>query len=156
MNDVKQLPRTSSTRGDAAVDGLIAGVCAGFVMGMYLILVGLISGESPAIIVARFGPSAGSELLHGILLHLAVAGFFGIVFGLVRWITIRHRSSRRIDWAIGLMYGLILFLLAQTVTLPQANSPLQATPLAHFMVAHLAFGLTLGTVINRIGDAQTR
>ena len=142
MANSKPLTQQHSTLGDAAVDGLINGVIAGILMTLYLILAGLVTSEGPAQMLARFDPGAEPSPLRGALMHLAVAGVYGVLFGLgrrlVRW------RSRLPDWLAGLAYGLGVLLIAEVILLPGANSPLRQIPLLHFAVAHVVYGLTLG------------
>ena len=53
----KWLTSAGSTAGDAAVDGLLAGAAAGIAMAAYLVVIGLVAGEGPAVVLARFDPS---------------------------------------------------------------------------------------------------
>jgi hypothetical protein len=44
------------------------------------------------------------------------------------------------------LYGLLLFALAELFLLPGTGSPLQAIPAANFALAHIVFGLVLGMI----------
>jgi hypothetical protein len=46
--------------------------------------------------------------------------------------------------AAGLLYGLLLYGLAQGLVLPWSRSALAAIPPLHFAVAHIIYGLALG------------
>lgn len=46
-------------------------------------------------------------------------------------------------WA-GLLYGLLLWLLAQYVLLPTHETPLATVPPVIFLAAHLIYGIVLG------------
>jgi hypothetical protein len=81
------------------------------------------------------------------LLHLAVAGVYGILFGILYRVVVLLRK----DWlaplpsaVLGMVYGILLLLLARGVLLPGADSALMEIPLLHFGVAHLLFGVSAG------------
>lgn len=138
------------TVGDVAVDGLLAGMTAGLVMGVLLILFGLLGGTSPLQMLGRFDPADGGSAAIGGLLHLAVSGIYGILFAIfLRFLTARWVALRRNGWLIGAGYGLALWLAAQFVFLPGLNTALtEITPL-YFALAHLAYGAVLGYIMGR-------
>lgn len=77
----QQLPtRRFVSAGDAAVDGLLAGVMAGVAKGFFLVLAGFLAGSSWQEVLIRLDPQASSGL-RGMLAHLAVAGIYGALFG---------------------------------------------------------------------------
>ncbi len=148
MSNSKPLMREKVQIGDAAVDGLIHGAVAGAAMAVYLIVVGLVSGEGPAQMLARFDPGGGASPLTGGLMHLAVSGVYGIGFALIR----RLIGRRVPGWLAGLIYGVLLLLVAEAIVLPSAISPLRAIPALHFAVAHGLYGLTLGILNAKARD----
>ena len=143
----------NSTTGDAAVDGLFGGVMAGMAMAVYLVLVGLAAGEGLGTMLSRFALDEGTAPLVGALNHLAVAGIYGVLFGVVWRLTARIRPGWLPAGLGGLAYGLILLLLARVIILPGAASPLLEVSAIHFTLAHLIYGLTLGFLISR-GDVH--
>ena len=148
MSQMKSVLSRQSTIGDAAVDGLLGGLGGGFVMAIYLVAAGLAGGELPATVLSRFDPSAAAAPLTGALMHLAVAGVYGMVFGIgFRWIRIRSRSV----WLLGLAYGAALFMLAEAIILPGTRSSLLAVPVWSFGLAHVIYGVTLGGLVGRVG-----
>lgn len=141
---MKQLVARNTTVGDAAVDGLLGGVAAGIVMAMYLVAVSLIGGEGLAVL-SRFDPNGASPMI-GTLLHLAVSGVYGAVFG-IGW-----KYARRLNvpaWLIGLVFGGALFALAELVLSPTSPSPLAKISFVHFGIGHVIYGLTLGWSVSR-------
>ena len=145
----KRFVSRDATIGDAAVDGLLAGFAAGLAMAAYLVAVHAVAGEGPAAILRRFDPSATASPLTGLLLHLAVAGVYGTLFGLGWRFTGRVRPSKVPAWLWGLAYGLVLLLVAELIPLSGANSPLAEVSLVHFALAHAIYGLVLGYWIGR-------
>jgi hypothetical protein len=132
--------RQEQTIGDTAVSGLFRGLFAGAVMGTYLILSALLSGETVGAALSWFTPGMRGDALQGILLHLAVSGIYGIGFGLVRHWLLRNIPG----WLGGLAYGLVLLVVADLVILPGAGLGLVEVTKFHLGAAHLLYGLILG------------
>jgi hypothetical protein len=153
MTETKQFAQKESTVGDAAVDGLWGGVLAGVVMLAYLLIVGLAMGEGPTSVLGYFDPGGGASPIAGTLAHLAVAGVYGILFALVWRLILRWR--RPPVWLVGLLYGVALLILAETVTLrvPDLESSLLKIPLPHFALAHILYGLALSFLMGRSREA---
>ena len=82
----------------------------------------------------------------GALTHLATAGVYGIVCG-VLW----RLPGRRLPlpaWASGLIHGLLLFLMAQ-VMLIAVDSPLRDNSPLSLSLAHVVCGFVLGLLPGR-------
>lgn len=140
---MKQMVARNTTVGDAAVDGLLAGIVAGIAMATYLVVVSLL-GEGVAVL-SRFDPNGASPVV-GTLMHLAVAGVYGVVFGIFfNWI----RRFNLPAWLSGLVFGLALFGVAVTIILPSSRSALAGIPMPHLGIAHAIYGLVIGFVIGR-------
>lgn len=151
MREARSYPGRYSTAGDAAVEGLFSGMIAGIGMAVYLMLAGLAFGEGPLDVLSNYGGSGGSTPLVGLLLHLGVSGVYGIVFDLICQLTARRTGLKPALWLVGLfggIYGLFLWILAQTILLPATSSPLATIPNSHFLLAHLIFGIFLGLLTN--------
>ncbi|MBI4790321.1 MAG: hypothetical protein HY782_25085 [Chloroflexi bacterium] len=133
--------------GDAAVDGLLNGVLAGLAMGLYLAASALLWGDAPATVLARFDPSAQPSPVVGTLLHLAVSGVYGALFGIIWEFAGRSRVNVR-AWMGGLAYGLLLLAIAATAITSGATW-LKAIPFIHVTVAHIIYGLALGYLTGR-------
>lgn len=134
----------SNTAGDAAVDGLIGGVIAGIGMALFLVVVQWLGGESPVQLLTRFSVGTPSPVV-GALLHLAVAGIYGIGFGILyRFAPRALKLARGPSVVMGVVYGLVVFFLAETILLPGAGSALLAIPAVTFALAHVLYGGVLG------------
>jgi uncharacterized membrane protein YqgA involved in biofilm formation len=81
----------------------------------------------------------------GALAHLAVAGVYGALFGIL----VRRLPRRVPSWLAGLAFGLALWVIAITVLLPGAASSLSAFPAVHFLIAHVMYGGVVGLMIGR-------
>ena len=136
--------------GDAAVEGLLAGFAAGVFMALYLVLTGLVSGSAPAQTLARFNPGSSDSPLSGALMHMAVSGVYGALYGILYQNILRHLFRNRVPgWLAGAAYGIVLFVFATIVLLPGNNSPLREIPALQFGIAHLLYGLVLGALTDR-------
>ncbi len=144
MKNGEALTRRNANIGDAGVDGLLAGAAAGVAMAIYLIGVSFISGEG-FVVLNRFDPDSQSPVV-GTLLHLALAGVYGSVFGIGLTFVGRFKTP---PWLIGAGFGLALFVLAETVIMPRSQSPIVEIPIEHLAVAHILYGLVLGFTLGR-------
>jgi hypothetical protein len=147
-----QLIGQRETAGDGVVDGLFAGAGAGLAMVAYLIAVALAGGGTPGTALGRFAPGTDADPLVGAVAHLAVSAVYGAFFGLLvslapaswRLDRLGTRRARMLGTAIGLVYGLMLVMLATTILLPRTGSALAELDTGHLVIAHAAYGLVLG------------
>lgn len=148
----QQLPtRRIVSAGDAAVDGLLAGVMAGVAKGLYLVLAGFLAGSSWQEVLIRLDPQASSGL-RGMLAHLAVAGIYGALFGLLA-----SRSRRMLPgWLAGLIFSVILFLFSWFILLPVAVPGLREMGALSWALSHALYGLLLGALAARSESAGSR
>jgi hypothetical protein len=150
MDNSKSLVRVHGSIGDLAVDGLLNGVMAGVVMAIYLVISGLLTGAGVAAILSAFDLGQGTSPVRGVLIHLAVAAIYGMVFNLLYRLIGRGRSiGRGGNVIIGLAYGLLLWSITQVTFAAGINVALNSLPTVHFAVAHVVFGITLGWLIGR-------
>jgi len=136
---------------DVALDGLFGGLAGGVAMAAYLLVWGLVTESGPGTVLGMFDPRERGVALSGALTHLAVASVYGIVFGLIWWVLRRGLRIGVPAWLVGLVYGLLLLLVAKAVVLPSAGSALAKIPMLHFAVSHVIYGATLGLLSERIG-----
>jgi hypothetical protein len=135
--------------GDAAVDGLFRGVLAGVGMAAYLMLALAPQGGNPASVLSLFGPSGGTNPTLGTVTHLAVSAIYGALFGAL-WQKLARRFNRPMLAVIGgLVYSGLLFILAESVLLNAAQSPLASIPALQFGIGHVVYGLCLGVLTER-------
>ena len=83
FNHYKQSISKPFELSETAVDGLFGGMLAGLIMETYLTLVGLIAGERLLEAMTQISPLDGLSPFNSILLHFAVSGVYGILFGMV-------------------------------------------------------------------------
>ena len=136
--------------GDTAVDGLLAGIGAGLVMALFLLLIGLLNGDLATAVFGRFDPGQNQQWLTGLVIHLAVSSIYGIVFGLLYLVLIRIRPSwARLSWLLGLAYGLLLYGVVQTALATGIDSGLVQFTAVILLLAHAIYGLVLGIILGR-------
>ncbi len=148
MTDGNKAMIREKTAGDVAVDGILAGVGAGVVSAVFLLVAGLVAGEGPGIVLARFDPALKGSALSGTLLHLGISAVYGALFAtLYRPVVRRWPHALRLGWLLGLAYGFILLLLAEGTLQSGLNSGLMDVPAVQFAVFHLLYGLVLGFIL---------
>jgi hypothetical protein len=143
-------PMKDKTIGDAAIDGLLAGIGAGLVMAFLLLVVGALSDDSPVTVMERFDLVGSQNLATSLLTHLAVSSIYGAIFGLLFLALVRLRPSLpRFGWLAGLIYGLVLFAIAQVGITAGADTSLADYSAPVLLLAHAVYGLVTGFVIGR-------
>jgi len=138
---------------DVVVDGLFAGVLAGLVMAAYLAITAVVRSEMPGALFSRFHPAEVASPWTGFLLHLAVSGVYGLLYGCLYYLACtlpRLVIFPRRALALGIGYGAVLFSLAWYILLPASASPLLQIPYWDFGLAHLVYGLVVGWRFGRI------
>ena len=153
MAKIENFERRELSVGDAVIDGLFTGLLAGLGMAAVLVLAGWTGGEQPAQVLGRFAPQQLNAPLSGFLLHLAVSGIYGMVYGVIWMLVLRLRGFRPslpVALVSGAAYGLLLEGLAQAVLLPGSGSALGQTPFWHLALAHLVYGIILGLLLYRV------
>jgi drug/metabolite transporter (DMT)-like permease len=138
------------TIGDAAVDGLLAGIGAGLAMALLLLVVGALSGDSPVTVMERFDPVGSYNLVTGSLAHLAVSAIYGALFGLSFLTLIRLRPSwLRFSWLVGLVFGLVLYAIARSAFSAGIDSGLADYSAPVLLLSHTLYGLVTSLLIGR-------
>jgi hypothetical protein len=139
---MSQRMHSTTSPGEAAVDGLLNGLLAGLAMLAFLLIAGLLTGSPTLQTLQSLGWEQGGTPLAGVFAHLAVASFYGLLWGLIwRWL---HRHSTLPGWMLGTAYGILLFAMTQSLanTLP---APLQVLNSSLLLAAHCVYGVTLGS-----------
>ncbi len=147
MTEIANVAREEMSFSESAVDGLFAGLLAGVVMSGFLAVTTLVRAGSLGDLFSRFNPGGAAYPWTGFLVHLAVSGVYGIVFGVLwktgtRWL--RIAPARMQSSIVGIIYGLLLWLAAQYILLPGSGSALRTMPVVQFLPAHALYGLMLG------------
>lgn len=132
---------------DTLINGLVGGILAGLGMLAWLLLAGLLAGEAPQALIARFViPGQQPNPVSSIFLHLGVSAVYGGIFGALLRLLPRSARSTAGRLVAGLAYGLLLYLLADAILLPATASPLAQTAAPALASAHLAYGALLGAL----------
>jgi hypothetical protein len=149
MTEKRRVYEQEQTTGDMAVDGLLAGVGAGIISAIYLVIIGLISGQTLAAILGPFDPTQGNMLV-GSLVHLAVSGVYGVLFAILYlWLGRRWSWANNKAWLFGLLYGLILLLVADSASRAGIDTAFSEMPIVNTALFHLIYGLALGLFLGR-------
>lgn len=139
----------TKTTGDRVVDGLLAGLVGGVVMAVYLFLVSLIGDQGPAVMFGRFALNGQGSAVTGLLLLLAIAAICGASFGfshsLLGWLWPRWLPL----WPVGIVYGLVLLLLARLILTPTSGVALNEISTWRLALANGLYGLVLGWLVGR-------
>jgi hypothetical protein len=134
---------TSLSTSEAAVEGLLRGIAAGIAMLAFLLVTGLVMGDPERQTILAAGGELAASPVTSLFAHLAVASFYGLLWGPAwRWIS---RHSALPAWMAGMAYGIVLFVLAQS--LAQALPlPLQQLSSGVMLAAHSFYGFVLGAL----------
>jgi len=138
--------------------GTLAGLAGGLAMAVVAALLSASMGqdiwhEPKRIAVIVYGPAAlaGSgfdpgPVLVGSLMHLLVSALLGALFGIVtrRWLHLTSDFGTPV--MAGLVYGLLIWLVAYFVVLPLFNPALLEVYAPAFIIQHVAYGVVLGLV----------
>jgi|SRR5581483_4723828 hypothetical protein len=138
--------------GDAAVEGLLNGILAGAVMLGVILLGALAGGTAPVTVLGYFDVTDKAAPLTGLLVHLAVAGVYGVLFGVMAMLVRRALGARMNRWwwlTWGVLYGLCILGIAQGIILPRTTLELRALPIWILASAHLVYGIGLAVLQSR-------
>jgi hypothetical protein len=138
--------------------GAIAGLAGGVAMAVVAALLSASMGqdiwhEPKRIAAIVYGPAAlaaagfdPGPVLLGSLLHLLVSALLGAIFGIVtrRWLHLTSDFGTPI--MAGLVYGLLIWMVAYFVVLPLFNPALLEVYPPAFIIQHVAYGVVLGLV----------
>lgn len=154
MSNSNLITQEEHSIGDAAVDGLLNGIIAGVGMGLYVLLIFLVNSVPAGEIIVYFGSITDSGLVSA-LIHLAISGIYGVLFGLA-FSVISNRLRKTLSiWVVllsGIVYGGLLWLVATYVVFNGSPS-VEYIPGVHLLIAHIIFGVFLSLLTGRSGSA---
>jgi hypothetical protein len=149
-------PAASPLPDIVGLGGTIAGLVGGLAMAIVGAIISLTIGgdiwlESKQIAAAVYGPAAlassgfdAGPVLIGTLLHFVVSAAFGALFGIVMRRVLHLTSDFGTMVLAGLIYGMLLWLLAFFVILPLLNPTLLETYAPSFIIQHIVYGVVTG------------
>ena len=140
--------------------GLIAGLIAGIVMAMFMMLVTGLSGQgflAPLYaIAATFNPSwamtkgfAVAPILVGLMVHMMNSAVFGLIFALLARLLFPRALTLPLAAVAGSVWGLILLGVNQLIILPLVDTPLVTATNGIFgwwLIGHLMYGVVFGVI----------
>ncbi len=133
---------------DAAVDGLLRGLMAGSAMLFYLMIAVLTLNESPLTLLSRFARVEQTSPALGFAAHMGMSAVYGIPFMLL-WRLLERKVPGNLALIVGIVYGIVLFVAAELILLPAAQSPILQIPAIHFGIGHVIYGFVLGYLTRR-------
>jgi len=142
----------------AGLGGAIAGVGGGIAMAVVAAIISQGMGgdiwlESKQIAAVVYGPLAIAEpgfvfgpVVVGTLLHLIVSAVLGALFGIMSRRVLQLTSEFGMPLLTGLVYGMVIWMLAYFVVLPAIDSTLMQTYAPVYLVQHIVYGLVTGLI----------
>ena len=127
--------------------GLVGGIVSGLVMGAFLMVVMAITGDSffrPLELIGSIWYGAmttgAAAIVLGLVTHVVMSAILGVLYALLI-------PYGRVDPLLqGLVYGAVVWFLAQIVVLPQVGAYISAGyPVWAFLLGHLPYGIGLGS-----------
>jgi len=113
-------------------------------------LMGQMTPAARASVMAAM-PVSASHVVVGSILHFAFSAFLGVAFfaiiGAIAWFGPSMLRPKMAFMAIGVMGGAVVYVVNRFVFLPPSNPMMGLVPQIAFFLAHLLFGLVVGTVL---------
>jgi hypothetical protein len=136
--------------------GAVAGLGGGIAMAIVGAMISTPLGgdiwlESKQIAAVVYGAAATAQsgfvagpVIVGTLLHLIVSAALGAIFGILTRRVLRLTSEFGTLIMAGLIYGLLIWMIAYFLVLPSFNPPLRETYAPAFVIQHLVYGAVTG------------
>jgi hypothetical protein len=151
MSKIRPIVQIYKRTSDVIIDGLFDGIQAGLLMAMYLALALIASRQGLAPFLNGLSQATGSSPLTSVFFHLAVSGIYGALFGgISKVVSIKWPGSTS-AWpsqGLGVVFGALLYLFANTILLPETQEMLKGLQPIHFLMAHLIYGWALGLLMS--------
>ena len=140
----------------AGVAGATAGLLAGLLMIVLSPALSWLTGIGiwePAKLIAAtiYGPSVTQTVgfvlgpvVAGTAIHIGTSVALGFAFGLVFHGVLNLTTDFGTPLLVGLVYGLLIFVVAYTIALPAVNPTLLGSVLAPFIAQNMVFGVSVG------------
>ena len=147
------------------VSGALAGLGGGIAMALIAAMISLVVGqdlwlEAKQIAAFLYGPAMASQsgfvagpVLVGSLIHLVISAALGAVFGVLFGRVLHLPTDIGVPLLSGIIYGMLIWVLAYFIVLPLANSTLEATYAPAFIIQHLVYGGVTGLIYTRLKPA---
>lgn len=141
--------------GDRLRVGAASGALAGLAMLVFILVRSAVVDRPFWFPLKEFGATfvgpeslvaGGGAVLWGLVLHFAVAVFFGVLYALL----LPRDTSMAESAAGGVVYGLAILLLMTFLVLPVANPTLRARVALMpwtWLIQHALYGLVLGALV---------
>jgi uncharacterized YccA/Bax inhibitor family protein len=138
--------------------GALAGLGGGLAMALVAALLTRSLGQDlwyqfEVIASVIYGPAAIAQtgfaigpVLVGIAIHLAVAALLGALFGIVTRRVLKLPTDFGVPMVTGLVFGLVIWLMAYFVVVPALNPLLLAVYAPAFIIQHIIYGTITGLI----------
>ena len=140
----------------AGVAGATAGLLAGLLMIVLSPALSWLTGigiwePAKLIAVTVYGPSVTQTVgfvlgpvVTGTAIHIGTSVALGFAFGLVFHRALHLTTDFGTPLLVGLVYWLLIFVVAYAVALPAINPTLRGSIMAPFVAQNMVFGVSLG------------
>lgn len=142
-----------------ALVGMAGGFVGGILFGLMQTVLAIMSGQEAkapfemfaSLLVGRSALNAVNPtsvvVMTGIITHMALATFFGLVFGILTWAFSSTSWTSTTVVLLGLLYGTVLWLV-NIYLIGAAFWPwfMETKPLNQFLAHTLGYGLPLGLI----------
>ena len=157
-------PRAARLPNIPGLGGAIAGLGGGLAMMFVAALLSASLGEdiwqeARQIAEPFYGPAAlapaglSSAVVVGTIVHFLASAAFGAIFGVGSRRILRLPSDYGVQVLAGLIYGLLIWVLAYFIVLPILNPSLLGTYAPSFIIQHLAYGVVTGLLYSQLRPA---
>jgi hypothetical protein len=151
MSKIRPIVQVYRRTSDVIIDGLFNGIQAGLLMGTYLAVALIASRQGLAPFLNDLSQLTGTGPLTSVFFHLAVSGIYGALFGgISKLVSIKWPASTSAwpNQGLGVIFGALLYLFANTILLPETRELLKGLQPIHFLIAHLIYGWALGLLMS--------
>ncbi len=128
----------------AAVNGAVLGLLAGGMMALYVLLAGMVVGDSHWAFMRYLDLAHSGSPWKTIFTQLAVSAALGAVFSLFCFWSRAIQEGWMPAWLAGMTYSALLWVLAVALILPSDHYTLNPLASVYLLFAYLIYGLVLG------------
>jgi uncharacterized membrane protein YagU involved in acid resistance len=80
----------------------------------------------------------------GTVIHLGLSALFGLIFGFLSCRVLKLTTDFGLPLLTGMIYGMLIWMLAYFIVLPQLDSALLDTYVPAYIIQHIVFGIVTG------------
>ncbi len=129
---------------EAALNGAFYGLLAGVFMELYVLLAGMVVAGSDWAYVRYLDLAHSGSPWQTVFTQLAVSLLLGTFFGMFCYWSRLVQERVLPAWLAGLAYGVLLWVLAAALVLPEDHFALSTLSSVYLLFAYMVYGLVLG------------